>query len=128
MDGSVLNPLRTILRFEAALLLAALIAAYWSIHANWIVFVVLLLAPDIAMAGYLRNSRIGAWCYNSSHTFAAPLILAAAALKFPIVLPLAIVWAAHIAMDRALGYGLKYDDSFNHTHLGKIGKKAGIDA
>jgi hypothetical protein len=34
---------------------------------------------------------------------------------------LALVWFAHIGMDRALGYGLKYDDAFTHTHLGIIG-------
>ena len=33
-----------------------------------------------------------------------------------------LVWLAHIGMDRLLGYGLKYDDHFQHTHLGLIGK------
>jgi hypothetical protein len=33
---------------------------------------------------------------------------------------LGLVWFAHIGMDRALGYGLKYDDAFTHTHLGII--------
>ncbi|WP_281964856.1 DUF4260 family protein [Serinicoccus marinus] len=32
-------------------------------------------------------------------------------------------WAFHIAVDRLLGYGLKFTDSFAHTHLGEIGKK-----
>src|SRR3954470_22529461 len=36
----------------------------------------------------------------------------------------ALIWFAHIGLDRALGYGLKYDDSFQHTHLGWIGKRA----
>jgi hypothetical protein len=35
----------------------------------------------------------------------------------------AIILFAHISMDRALGYGLKYEDSFHHTHLGIIGKQ-----
>jgi hypothetical protein len=41
-------------------------------------------------------------------------------------LRLALVWFAHIGMDRALGYGLKYDDAFTHTHLGIIrGREVG---
>ena len=33
----------------------------------------------------------------------------------------ALIWAAHIAVDRALGYGLKYGAGFGLTHLGRIG-------
>jgi hypothetical protein len=127
VGGSVLKPVRTILQFEATLTLAALIAAYWFIHANWVVFIVLLLSPDVAMLGYLRDTRFGARCYNAFHTFAAPLIVAALSLKFPMLLPFSLIWAAHIAMDRALGYGLKYSDSFSHTHLGLIGHRGRAD-
>jgi len=31
---------------------------------------------------------------------------------------LALVWLAHIGLDRLLGKGLKYNDRFTHTHLG----------
>ena len=31
---------------------------------------------------------------------------------------LALVWLAHIGLDRLLGMGLKYNDRFAHTHLG----------
>ncbi|WP_211338695.1 DUF4260 family protein [Georgenia muralis] len=34
----------------------------------------------------------------------------------------ALTWAFHIAVDRLLGYGLKFTDRFTHTHLGGIGK------
>ncbi len=34
-----------------------------------------------------------------------------------------IILFAHSSLDRMLGYGLKYEDSFNNTHLGIIGKK-----
>ena len=30
---------------------------------------------------------------------------------------------AHSSFDRLLNYGLKYPDSFRHTHLGEIGKQ-----
>src|SRR5215469_244009 len=109
-SGCVEEPVRSLLRIEGALLLAALIASYAWIHANWIVFAVLLLLPDVAMAGYLRNTRLGAWCYNAAHTYVAPILLAIVSYFDRALLPFAIVWAAHIAMDRALGYGLKYGD------------------
>ena len=33
-----------------------------------------------------------------------------------------MIWLAHIGIDRALGYGLKYGAGFTFTHLGRIGK------
>jgi hypothetical protein len=38
-----------------------------------------------------------------------------------LVLALGLIWLAHIGADRLLGYGLKYDDHFQHTHLGQLG-------
>ena len=43
----------------------------------------------------------------------------------PLAGSIALVWFAHIGLDRALGYGLKYDAGFRFTHLGRIGKDAG---
>ncbi len=40
-----------------------------------------------------------------------------------IALQVAAVWTAHIAMDRALGYGLKLSTGFSDTHLGRIGQR-----
>ena len=37
---------------------------------------------------------------------------------------LALIWIAHIGLDRALGYGLKYATGFGDTHLGRIGRAA----
>ncbi len=118
-----MEPVRSIMRLEAVFMLVALLALYWRSHASWLAFVVFLLAPDIAMFAYLRDTRIGAWTYNAFHTFTAPLICLGFSLVFPWLLPIAIVWAAHIALDRAFGYGLKYGDSFQHTHLGVLGRK-----
>lgn len=122
-DGVVVQPVRAILRFEALLLFASLLAAYWFLHANWIVFAVLLLTPDLAMLPYLRSQRIGAWCYNTFHSLAGPIILGVCSVFVHRLAPFAVIWAAHIAMDRACGYGLKYEDSFGHTHLGMFGKE-----
>lgn len=122
-DGCVIEPVRSILRIEAVVVLVVLVTLYWRVHASWLVFVVFLFAPDIAMFAYLRGTRIGAWSYNAFHTYTAPVICLGFSLLFPLLLPIAIVWAAHIALDRAFGYGLKYGDSFGHTHLGVVGRQ-----
>jgi hypothetical protein len=48
------------------------------------------------------------------------------ALAQPLVLSIAMIWMAHIGIDRALGYGLKYSAGFAFTHLGRIGRKAAL--
>jgi hypothetical protein len=35
-----------------------------------------------------------------------------------LAMALALIWLAHIGLDRLLGTGLKYNDRFTHTHLG----------
>ena len=42
----------------------------------------------------------------------------------PLMLSIAMIWLAHIGIDRALGFGLKYSAGFGFTHLGRIGKGA----
>ena len=75
------------------------------------------------MVGYLGGTRLGAITYNLAHS--TPLPAAVIALGWwqhePLVLAFALVWLAHIGMDRVLGYGLKYNDHFQHTHLGRLG-------
>ena len=45
------------------------------------------------------------------------------AMASPLVLSIAMIWLAHIGIDRALGYGLKYSAGFGFTHLGRIGRQ-----
>ena len=42
----------------------------------------------------------------------------------PSVWPICLIWVAHIAMDRALGLGLKFPSAFHDTHLGRVGRAA----
>ncbi|SFA58339.1 protein of unknown function [Pedobacter suwonensis] len=76
------------------------------------------------MLGYLAGSKVGAWCYNLFHhkTIAILTFLVGFYYKVPALQLSGIILFAHSSMDRALGYGLKYSDAFNHTHLGLIGK------
>ena len=110
-----------LLRLEGVLVLVASLAAYQVLGGNWWVFALLILAPDLSMLGMLGGDRLGAKIYNAAHTYLLPGVLAGIAwLANPSLIPLAVIWIAHIGGDRALGYGLKCGD-FHHTHLGRIG-------
>jgi hypothetical protein len=77
------------------------------------------------MLGYLAGPRVGAQVYNAAHTTVVPLALGlvGALAGLPVALAVALVWLAHIGIDRALGYGLKYPDAFGNTHLGSLGRR-----
>jgi hypothetical protein len=108
--------------------LAKMLFAWWlSLQTGnaWWLFFVWLLAPDFSMIGYVVNAKFGAWLYNLAHHQAVAIIigllgvyLGSNSLQFA-----GIVLFGHSAMDRAFGYGLKYEDNFKHTHLGMIGRK-----
>jgi hypothetical protein len=112
-----------LLKLEDALLLVAILYLYTHLHLSWLLFTVLFLVPDLSMLGYLANPRAGAAAYNLIHTYILPLLLLAAGLFKPstLVLSLALIWLAHIAFDRVLGYGLKYATFFKDTHLQHLG-------
>ena len=79
--------------------------------------------PDLALFGYLVNARVGAAAYNATHAYIGPALAALAALTFVLpALPYVLIWAAHIAFDRALGYGLKSRTGFRRTHVGLVGR------
>lgn len=112
-----------LLRSEGGVLFALSLLLYAQSDASWPLYVVLLLAPDLAMVGYLGGTRAGAVAYNLVHTYLPPATLAvvgAIAESRPAYAG-ALIWFGHIGMDRLLGYGLKYPSGFAHTHLGRIG-------
>jgi hypothetical protein len=107
-----------------AILISAVIFYLW-LDYKWYWLVIFLLAFDVFMVGYLLNKRLGAHLYNIGHSLVLPVALVTAAVitHRHLIVGAALVWLAHIGMDRALGYGLKEADGFKHTHLGNIGKK-----
>jgi hypothetical protein len=108
-----------LLRFEEALLLILTLFAYQHLHASWLLFAILFLTPDLSMLGYVANPRVGAATYNLVHTLTLPLVLLLISYmqQWHLILTLALIWTAHIAFDRLLGYGLKYPTFFKDTHL-----------
>jgi hypothetical protein len=114
-------------RLEGLMVLAVSLVLFPMVGGTWLWFIIWFFLPDISLLGYLKGSRLGALCYNVTHSFFLPALLILAAIidrggqgEYGILI--ACVWAAHIGLDRALGFGLKQDD-FWHTHLGKINKK-----
>jgi hypothetical protein len=106
-------------RVEGLAILFVSTVPYARLGAGWWFFVLLLLAPDVAMIGYLVNKEIGQTIYNVAHTYTLPLLLAVAGFWFgsDLTLALGLIWLAHIGMDRTVGYGLKEAAGFKFTHL-----------
>ena len=123
--GAVTGGVRTLLRLEGLALLCLAVAGYVWVGEPWWLFAVLLLAPDLSFLGYLAGPRIGAIAYNALHATIGPIVLFAAGMAAPSSLAagIACIWAAHVGIDRAIGYGLKYDAGFAFTHLGRIGRR-----
>jgi hypothetical protein len=95
------------------------------LHYAWWVFPACILLPDLSMVGYLANPKIGAWLYNFFHhkLVAISILILGFWLNNSVLSLTGIILFGHSAMDRAFGYGLKFNDNFKNTHLGLIGKK-----
>jgi Domain of unknown function (DUF4260) len=111
-----------LLKLEEAALFLATILLYHHFQFSWLLFAILFLAPDLSMLGYLANPRVGAALYNLAHTLFLPLtlFLIAYPTNQPTLEAVALIWIAHITIDRLLGYGLKYPTFFKDTHLQHI--------
>ena len=81
---------------------------------------ILFLSPDISMPGYVINKKAGAFTYNVFHHKGLAIVIAATGFftNSHIIMLTGILLFAHSSFDRAMGYGLKYEDDFKHTHLG----------
>ena len=85
-------------------------------------FLIFLLAPDIFMLGYLYNNKIGSYIYNIGHSYIIPILITLLylAMEVDLLLGIALIWLAHISMDRTIGYGLKYTVGFDKTTIQKV--------
>ena len=103
---------RIVYAAAAALLLTAAIIA--AADGMWWIVVVGVVAPDLPLfagggrelaRGQLHPRAVPA--YNAAHRVAGPLVLFAAGVFAPAALVAGLAWGAHIAVDRAVGYGLR---------------------
>lgn len=119
--------MKTTLKLEEAAM--TLISIYFLSIYNlglsvWI-WIFLFFTPDIGMLGYLVNTKVGAITYNLFHHKGIALAIAIAGyfMHNDVLTAIGILLFAHASFDRMMGYGLKYEDSFQHTHLGSLEKK-----
>lgn len=125
VTGMVQGAIRSWLRLEGLAAFVAALVLFSVTGGNWLVFVPLMLLPDVFAVGYLAGPRIGAFGYNLVHTWAPGFITLALGvwLASSSIQLAAAILIAHVGMDRALGYGLKMPTAFQDTHLGRIGRK-----
>jgi hypothetical protein len=111
-----------LLRLEGLFVAVGVLAVYGRLDGNWLLFLLLILAPDLAMLGYLVGTRVGAAVYNITHTYALPVALGGYGFlaTHALAVHVALIWLAHIGIDRVLGFGLKYPTSFKDTHLNRV--------
>jgi len=124
MNGATTGGVKLLLRIEGAFVLLAAGVAYSKFGLGWSSFAWFFFAPDLAFFGYLAGVRVGAAVYNTTHSYVgAVMVLTIGVLSgVPEFVAAGLIWCAHIGMDRALGYGLKYSAGFGFTHLGRIGR------
>jgi hypothetical protein len=113
------------LRIEGAALVAGALLAFAATGEAWWLLPATVLLPDLTMIGYAGGPRLGSYLYNAGHSTLLPAAVAAIGWwqDSSLVLALGVIWLAHVGLDRLIGYGLKYDDDFRHTHLGRIGRR-----
>ena len=116
--------MKTIIKLEEAALFILGIFLFNRLNFEWWWFLVLILAPDLSMLGYLFGNKSGAFFYNVFHHKGIALLIYGLGYYLVIeTIQLAgIILFSHSAMDRIFGYGLKYEKGFKYTHLGEIGK------
>ena len=113
---------RLLLHWEGAAVLVAAVFVYFRLGLPLWAFLVFLLAPDLSAIGYLFGPRVGSVTYNLAHIVVWPLLVGGVgwALGWAWAAPVALIWLAHIGMDRMVGYGLKYPDAFKVSHLDRV--------
>lgn len=117
--------MKNLLKLEEFLLFCLALYLFDQLGYAWWLYAVLFLTPDLSMVGYLSGPRLGAVVYNIVHHKGPAIglyILGSLLGQAPLQLA-GVVLLGHSSLDRVFGYGLKYPDAFQSTHLGLIGKQ-----
>ena len=122
--GFTTGHVRSVLRLESCCVLIAALIANSQYGFAWGTFALYFLLPDLCFLGYLAGAKVGALSYNLAHSYVGAIIclMSGMMLNEPTMIGAGILWCAHIAFDRSLGYGLKYSAGFSFTHLGRLGR------
>ncbi len=117
--------MKTIIKIEELAQFLLSLFAFHLMGFSWSWYGIFILAADISMLGYLANTKLGAFAYNLAHHkgTAIAILLTGVYFQSRELQFAGIILHSHSSLDKILGYGLKYSDSFQNTHLGKIGKQ-----
>ena len=116
--------MKNLLKLEELLMFGLALFLFSKLDYGWSWYALLFFAPDLSMIGYVLNPRVGSWTYNLIHHkgLAVALYVLGSLLSIPWLMFAGTILFGHSSFDRVLGYGLKYPDAFQNTHLGKIGR------
>lgn len=116
--------MKNLLKIEELFLFGLALFLFSRLDYGWGWYALLFFAPDLSMVGYLMNPHIGSWIYNLIHHkgVAVALYVFGSLLFVPWLMLAGTVLLGHSSLDRVFGYGLKYPDAFQNTHLGRIGR------
>ena len=118
-----MNTMKYLLQAEAIVpfILSVVLLNMIPLHFAWWAWILLFLAPDISMIGYILNNKVGAFIYNLFHHQLIAVIVCGIGLLLqqPYVELAGLVLLGHSSLDRFMGFGLKTVEGFKHTHLSK---------
>jgi len=111
-----------LLRLEGLAVAVGALVLYFNADYGWLLLVLLILAPDLSMFGYVGGPAVGAVIYDVVHTYTLPVGLGVIGVvaDSSTATQIALIWLTHIGVDRFLGYGLKYPTGFKDTHLQRV--------
>jgi len=116
--------MKKIIQLEELAMFGISIYALYFLKAEWWMYPLLLLGPDVSMLGYVAGNKTGAISYNLFHHKAIAIILFLIGFinhRYSLEIT-GLILFGHSSMDRMLSYGLKYFTGFQFTHLGQIGR------
>jgi len=117
--------MKVTLKLESLGLFLLFTAVYFYLFpGTWGFYLALFFIPDVSFILFVITKKLGAIAYNIFHHqgVMALLLMFGFWLKEYTIIKIALIFLAHSTFDRVAGYGLKYFDSFDHTHLGWVGK------
>lgn len=117
--------MRWIIKLEELVMLVLFSGLYFQFYqGKWGFFLAMFFVPDLSFLFYPVSKKAGTIAYNIAHHrgILGILVLIGYLTGQTLITQIGLIFLAHSTFDRAAGYGLKFFDSFDHTHLGWIGK------
>ena len=111
--------MKNLVKLEEVAIFGLSLFMYTQLPYGWGLYAILILAPDVSMLGYVINTRVGSRVYNTFHHRGLALLLwgVGYVVGGSVVMLIGVILFSHASLDRIFGYGLKFADDFQHTHL-----------